>query len=78
MDTAKVVDLTCTVVGALLIAALAWALVTGSYDFSQWKMPAVVGGIGVVLMLPFRQLMKLADWATGALPFLDSGKSSNH
>lgn len=72
MDTAKVVDFTCTVVGALLLLALAWALVTGSYDFSQWKMPAVVGGIGVILVLPFRQLMQLADWAQDSLPFLSS------
>ena len=55
----RALDIASTIAGLLLIVALGYALVTGSYDFSQWKLPAVVGGVGLILALPFRQVREL-------------------
>lgn len=73
-DNEADLDFICTVAGLVIVLALAAYLIIVSTNGGQigWKVPAVVGGIGIVLMLPFGQLMRLVKAGGDLVPWGES------
>lgn len=63
--SAKVSDIVTTVVGAFVLLALGWAIAQGQVGAWDWKIHGIWAAVGLVLVLPFRQVMELA----GELPW---------
>lgn len=65
---AKVSDIVTTLVGAFVLGALAWSIAQGTVGGWDWKIHGIWAGVGLVLVLPFRQVMELLSelpWTDG-------------
>lgn len=68
------VDEACSWIGGLVLVGLVvvWIIATVNEMQIGWKQLAVPGGIGVLLMLPFRQTLQLVKAGSDLMPWGES------